>query len=103
MIGIIIVWKGRKSKQHSTIEGVHYSTINEQVTTKNKLEATHSEVNDKQFSIENPQYMEIIISADSATADKVVMQDNPSYSLPSGDQVKLQDNPAYASSSGTKQ
>ena len=40
--------------------------------------------------------MEIVKNADCIRADKVVMQDNPSYSAPS-DQVKMQDNPAYGS------
>ena len=96
VIGIIVVWKERKSKQHTKPEGIYYSTIDEtklQQTPKYKPEATHSEVNDIQLSKENPQYMEIVKSADCTIADKVIMQDNPSYSVP----VKMQDNPAYAS------
>ena len=99
VIGIIVVWKERKSKQHTKPEDVYYSTIDEttlQRTPKNKPEATDNEVDDKKLSKENPQYMEIVISADCTRADKVVIQDNPSYSVPS-DQVKMQDNPAYGS------
>ena len=102
VVGIIVVWKERKSKQHIKPEGVYYSTIDEiklQRTPKNKPVANHSEVNDIQLSKENPQYMEIIKSADCTIADKVIMQDNPSYSVP----VKMQDNPAYAGLSSTKQ
>ena len=96
MVGIIVGWKERKSKQHTKPEGVYYSTINEtklQQTSKNKPEATHSEVNDIQLSKEN------LKSADCTIADKVIMQDNPSYSIP----VNMQDNPAYAGLSSTKQ
>ena len=41
--------------------------------------------------------MEIVISAECTIADKVVMQDNPSYLAPDQLQVKMQDNPAYGS------
>ena len=99
VIGIIVVWKERKNKQCTKPEGVYYSTIDEtilQQTPKNKPELTHNEVDDKKPTKENPQYTEIVKSADCTRADKVVMQDNPSYSAPS-DQVKMQDNPAYGS------
>ena len=98
MIGIIVVWKERKSKQQTKPEDVYYSTIDEttlQRTPRNKPKATHSEVDNMKLSKENPQYMEIGKSAKCTKADKVVMQDNPSYSVPS-DQVKMQDNPAYS-------
>ena len=99
MIGIIVVWKERKvnntlNQRVSTTAPLMRQNYNE--LQKNKPEATHSEVNDIQLSKENPQYMEIIKSADRTIPDKVIMQDNPSYSIP----VKMQDNPAYA---GTKQ
>ena len=102
VIGIIVVWKERKSKQHIKPEDVYYSTIDEttlQRTSKNKPQATHNEVDDK----EEPHYifMEVVKSAKCTKADKVAMQDNPSYSIISvpSDQVKMQ---AYGSLSSTK-
>ena len=102
MIGITVVWKERKSKQQIKPEDVYYSTIDEttlQRSSKNKPKATHNEVDDK----EEPHYifMEVVESAKCTKADKVVIQDNPSYSIISvpSDQVKIQ---AYGSLSSTK-
>ena len=100
VIGISIVRKAKKSMQCNKPEGIYYSTIDEtnlQRTTNNQPEAPHSELTDMQLSKEEPQYMEIFKNTSGLPmADKVKMQDNPSYSL-SSDQFKMQDNPAYAS------
>ena len=96
MIGIIVVWK-RKKSEHTKPEGVYYSTINEtmlQRTPSNKPEAVYSEMNDGQDSKE-PEYMDISKSGQSTEqAGKIIMQDNPAYSVEH--QVKMQDNPAYS-------
>ena len=93
VVGISIVRRAKKSKQCSKPESVYYSTIDEtrlQRTTSMKSEAAHSELTDVWLSKEEPQYMEIFRNTPgSPLADKVKMQDNPSYSLSSG-QVKMQ-------------
>ena len=81
VIGIIVVWKREKSEQHTKPEGVYYSTINEimlQRTPTNKPEAVYSEMNDGQANKE-PEYMDI--SKSGQQADKIIMQDNPAYSV----------------------
>ena len=96
MIGIIVVWKRKKSERHTKQEGVYYSTIDEatlQRTPANKSEAVYGEINDEQDSKE-PEYMDISKTGHSTEqADKIVIQDNPAYS---DTQLKMQDNPAYS-------
>ena len=79
MVGIIVVWKRKKSEQHTKPEGVYYSTINEtmlQRSPSNKPEAVYSEINDGQDSKE-PEYMDISKSGQSTEqAGKIIMQDN---------------------------
>ena len=60
-------------------------------------------MNDGQDSRE-PQYMDIPEGIHSTKQpDKITMQDNPAYFIPSEHQVKLQDNPAYSTSANIKQ
>ena len=102
MVGIVVVWKKRKSEQNNKPEGVYYSTIDEilQRSPANKPEPVYSEMNDNKES----QYMDITKGIHSTEqADKVTMQDNPAYSIPSEHQVNMQDNPAYSIPSSTKQ
>ena len=102
MIGIIVVWKKKKSEQHTKPEGVYYSTIDETTIKRppaNEAGLVHTKMNDGQDSKE-PQYMDICIGTHSAKqGDKVTIQDNPAYSVSSEHQVMLQDNPAYCTSS----
>ena len=102
VVGIIVVWKRKKkSKQHTEQEDVHYTTIDETTIKRspaNKPEPVYNEMNDGQDSRE-PQYMDIPEGIHSTKQpDKVTMQDNPAYFIPSEHQVKLQDNPAYSTS-----
>ena len=48
-----------------------------------------------QVSKEEPQYTEILTKSHPTAADKIIIQDNPYYSVSSGF-VKMQDNPSYA-------
>ena len=106
VVGIIVVWKRKKSEQNTEQEGVYYTTIDETTIKRspaNKPEPVYSEMNDGQDSRE-PQYMDIPEGIHSTKQpDKVTMQDNPAYSIPSEHQVKLQDNPAYSTSANIKQ
>ena len=96
VVGIIVVWKREKSKQHTKQENVHYTT-NDDTTVKRSTvtEPVYNEMNDGKDSRE-PQHMDIPEGIHSTKqSDKVTMQDNPAYFIPSEHHVKLQDNPAY--------
>ena len=83
MIGIIVVWK-RKKSEHTKPEGVYHSTINETMLPRsptNKPEAVYSEMDNGQDSKE-PEYMDISKSGQSTEqAGRIIMQDNPTYSV----------------------
>ena len=126
VVGIVVVWKRRKSEQDTKSEGVYYSTIDETTLQRSptiKPEPVYNEMNDEQDSNyieisksnhstkqmnkvtmqDNPAYCEhqvktkISKSAQSTEqADKVTIQDNPAYSILSEDQIKMNDNPAYS-------
>ena len=97
MVGIVVVWKRRKSEENTKQEGVYYSTIDEtlQRSPTNKPEPVYIEMNDNKES----RYIDV-----TEQADKVTMQNN---SILSEHQVNVQDmaidNPAYSIPSGTKQ
>ena len=126
VVGIVVVWKRKKSKQDTKPDGVYYSTIDETTLQRSstiKPEPVYSEMNDGQDSNyieisksnhstkqtnkvtmqDNPAYCEhqvnikISKSAQSTKqADKVTLQDNPAYSVSSEYQIKMNDNPAYS-------
>ena len=122
VIGIVLIWKKKKSKQHTCtrqegLEGEHYITTDEMLpkTLASKPEIPmFCQMDDVQDSNE-PQYIEIFSSTNQIdevsskhkvetsgnsnpaflSKHEVKMQDNPSYSCSSQHQVKIQDNPAY--------
>ena len=99
VIGITIFWRERKSKHHTQEESVYYSTIDEtksQRTPKHKPETIYSEIIDVKVSKEEPCYMKTSKCTQSTIAEKVTIQDNPSYFLLSDHHVKIEDNPAYS-------
>ena len=68
--------------------------------TNKPVEPVYDEMNDRKQENKEPQYMDIPEGIHSnKQANKVTMQDNPAYSIPSEHQVKMQDNPAYSTSS----
>ena len=88
VIGIIVVWKRKtQNKQHAKPEGVYYSTIDETAlpsSPTNKPESDYIEMNDGQQDNKDSQYMDIPDNIHSTKqANKVTMQDNPAYSIPS--------------------
>ena len=111
MVGIIVVWKRKKSEKQSKQEGVYYTTIDEsalQSPTKKQI----NKMNDEQSSRE-PQYMEIAKTTQyTKQIEEVTMQDNPAYSehehpvkmeicegaysTNQTDKLTMQDNPSYS-------
>ena len=111
MVGIIVVWKRKKSEQYSKQEGVYYSTIDE-ATLQSPRNKQINKVNDEQSSRE-PQYMEISKSTQpTKQIEEVTMQGNPAYSehehpvkmeicesvypTTQTDKLTMQDNPSYS-------
>ena len=109
MVALIVAfyWWRRKKQLHNI-----YETMLQTSTSKQKA-AVHTEINNCQDSKE-PEYMEICKNTPSTKqTEKVAVQDNPAYSIPSEhqvnvgmsksvkqtDKVTMQDNPAYAISS----
>ena len=104
VVEIIVLWPRKKSEQHTKPEGVYYSTIDEITLPRSptsKPEPVYNEMNDGQQENKEPEYMDIPEGIHSTKqTNKVTMQDNPAYSIPSEHQVEIQDNPAYSTSSG---
>ena len=100
VVGIIVVWLRNKSEQHTKPESVYYSTIDETTLPRSptsKPEPVYNEMNDGQQENKEPEYMDIPEGIHSTKqTNKVTMQDNPAYSIPSEHQVEIQDNPAYS-------
>ena len=111
MVGIIVVWKRKKSEEYSKQEGIYYSTIDD-ATLQSPTNKQISKMNDEQSNRE-PQYMEISKSTQcTKQIEKVTMQDNPAYSehehpvkmgmcesaysANQTDQLTIQDNPSYS-------
>ena len=111
MVGIIVVWKRKKSEEQGKQEGIYYSTIDE-VTLQSPTNRQIDKMNDEQSSRE-PQYMEISKSTQPTKQMKnVIMQDNPAYteheqtvkmkmrgsaySTNQTDKLTMQDNPSYS-------
>ena len=98
MVGIIVVWKRKKSEQHTKQEGVYYTTIDETTIKRspaNKPEPVYNEMNDGQDS-KDPQYMDIpedIHSTCTKQPDNLTLQDNPAYSV---HHVNTQDDSSYS-------
>ena len=96
MVRIIVVWKGKRNKQHTEQEGVYYTTIDEatlQRSPANKPEPVYNEMNDGQDS-KDPQYMDIPEDTHSTKQlDNLTMQDNPAYSV---HHVNTQDDTSYS-------
>ena len=100
VVEIIVLWPRKKSEQHTKPEGVYYSTIDETTLPRSptsKPEPVYNEMNDGQQENKEPEYMDIPESIHSTKqTNKVTMQDNPAYSIPSEHPVEIQDNPAYS-------
>ena len=100
VVEIIVLWPRKKSEQHTKPEGVYYSTIDETTLPRSptsKPEPVYNEMNDGQQENKEPEYMDIPEGIHSTKqTNKVTMQDNPAYSIPSEHQVEIQDNPAYS-------
>ena len=111
MVGIIVVWKRKKSEGHGKQEGVYCSTIDE-ATLQSPTNKQINKMNDEQSSRE-PQYMEISKTTQPIKQiEKVTMQDNPAYSehehpvkmemcesactTNQTDKLTMQDNPSYS-------
>ena len=111
MVGIIVVWKRKKSEEQGKQEGIYYSTIDEP-TLQSPTNRQIDKMNDEQSSRE-PKYMEISKSTQPTKQMKnVIMQDNPAYSehehsvkmemsksaysANQTDQLIIQDNPSYS-------
>ena len=87
MVGIIVVWKKKKSEEHDKRKGIYYSTIDES-TLQSPTNKQTNKMNDEQSSRE-PQYMETSKTTQpTKQIGKVTMQDNPAYTLSMSTQVK---------------
>ena len=105
MVGIIVVLKRKKSKQHTEQENIYY--IDESAIKRppiNKPKTVCSEINDGQNckeasastrQMDNNVHMQNNPSYSILSEHQVKMQDNPSYSILSEHQLEMQDNPAY--------
>ena len=97
VVEIIAYWPRKKSEQHTKPEGVYYSTIDETTLPRSPTSKPEPEMNDGQQENKEPEYMDIPEGIHSnKQTNKVTMQYNPAYSIPSEHQVEIQDNPAYS-------